>query len=137
VRYFGIPAGYEFARLLEALFDVSSGSTDLSEATRRALRGLNHDIHLQVFVTPTCPYCPRAVRLAHKLAVESERVIADAVEAIEFPELSHRYNVYGVPKTVINETRAFEGALPEAFFVHNVLEEPAPAERAAAPAAHG
>ena len=27
-------------------------------------------MHLQVFITPTCPYCPQAVRLAHKLAID-------------------------------------------------------------------
>ena len=40
---------------------------------------------MQVFVTPTCPYCPAAVRMAHSLAIASDRVTADMVESIEFP----------------------------------------------------
>ncbi len=40
-------------------------------------------------------------------------IIADVIEGNEFPELSQRYNVYAVPKTVINETVQFEGAYPE------------------------
>jgi hypothetical protein len=61
------------------------------------------------------------VRLAHHLAVASESIRADCVEATEFPDLSHRYAVMAVPKTVVNDSVAFEGALPEAEFVDQVL----------------
>jgi len=53
VRYFGIPAGYEFSTLIEDLIDVSKGTTDLSNKTREALAGVDQDLHIQVFVTPT------------------------------------------------------------------------------------
>lgn len=53
VRYFGIPAGYEFSTLIESLVDVSRGTTGLSEKTRTALAGVDQDLHIQVFVTPT------------------------------------------------------------------------------------
>jgi len=39
------------------------------------------------------------------------------VEASEFPELAERYNVYAVPKIVVNETTEFVGAQPEPQFV--------------------
>lgn len=42
---------------------------------------------------------------------------ADIVEASEFPELAERYNVYAVPKIVVNETTEFVGAQPEGAFV--------------------
>ena len=78
--------------------------------------------YLQVFVTPTCPYCPQAVRLAHKLAMESELITADMVEAIEFPHLSNKYHVHGVPRTVINETFHQEGAVPEPLLLAKLQE---------------
>lgn len=53
LRFFGIPAGYEFATLIEDIIDVSKGTTDLSEQTQKALQGLHQDLHIQVFVTPT------------------------------------------------------------------------------------
>ena len=53
VRYFGIPAGYEFSTLIEDLIDVSKGTTNLSDKTREALAEVDQDIHIQVFVTPT------------------------------------------------------------------------------------
>ena len=51
--------------------------------------------------------------LAHQLAVESDLVTADMVEVIEFPHLATKYQVMGVPRTVINETIHIEGAVPE------------------------
>ncbi|MBI4013669.1 MAG: thioredoxin family protein [Candidatus Rokubacteria bacterium] len=51
----------------------------------------------------------------------SELIRGDCVEATEFPELAQRYSVMAVPKTVVNETVSFEGALPEPQFVDNVL----------------
>jgi glutaredoxin-like protein len=121
VRYYGIPAGYEFGSFLEELIEVASGRTDLKEETKEALKGLERDVHIRVFVTPSCPFCPAAARLAHKMAVESEKVTADVVEASAFPDLVERYRVRGVPKVVVNETVEFTGAQPEARFLAHVL----------------
>jgi glutaredoxin-like protein len=121
VRFFGIPSGYEFATLVEDLLDVSTGTTDLSEKTRTALDEVDQDLHIQVFVTPTCPYCPLAARLAHKLAVENPHVTADVIEAMEFPDLVQRYSLYGVPKTIINDRVEVEGALREPQFMQRAL----------------
>lgn len=122
IRYYGIPSGYEFSSLIEDILMVSRGDSGLTPATRAALAELTAPLHLQVFVTPTCPYCPRAVRLAHQMALESPWVCADAVEAIEFPHLAHKYDVMGVPRTVVNETVHIEGAVPEPALLHSVLQ---------------
>lgn len=53
VRFYGVPAGYEFATIVEDLVDVANGTTDLSAATRESLKSLDRDVHIQVFVTPT------------------------------------------------------------------------------------
>lgn len=122
IRYYGVPAGFEFSTLLEAIVDVSKGKADLAPETMDLLSRIDTPVHIQVFVTPTCPYCPAAVRLAHKMALASDSITADMVEAQEFPELARRYNVYGVPRTVINETVHFEGAMPEQYAVLYVLQ---------------
>jgi glutaredoxin-like protein len=122
VRYFGIPAGYEFSTLIEDLIDVSKGTTNLSNTTREALATVDQDLHIQVFVTPTCPYCPRAARLAHKLAIENEHITADVVEVSEFIDMAQRYRVQGVPKTVVNERIEMVGAVPESRFMQQVFE---------------
>ena len=86
IRLYGIPAGYEFSSLIENIMMVSRGESGLSPETKAWVQGLEQPVHLQVFVTPTCPYCPQAVIMAHQLAMESEFITADMVEAIEFPE---------------------------------------------------
>ncbi len=53
VRLYGIPAGYEFTSLIEAIRIVSAGQSGLSEATNEALAQIGEPVHLQVFVTPT------------------------------------------------------------------------------------
>lgn len=121
VRYFGIPSGYEFSAFLEDLIDASRGTADVSADTKAWLKSLEKPIHIQVFVTSTCPYCPRAVRTAHKLAFLSDKVTADMVSANEFPHLSLKYRVMAVPKIIVNEGEVeFEGALPEAAFVEQL-----------------
>ena len=60
--------------------------------------------------------------LAHRLAMESDWIRADMVEATEFPHLANKYQVYGVPRTVINETIHVEGAVPEPMFVEELMK---------------
>ena len=122
IRYFGIPSGYEFSSIIEDISMVSLGDSGLSDETKDLLKDLTDPLHLQVFVTPTCPYCPGAVRLAHQLAMESDLVKGDMVEAIEFPHLSQKYHVQGVPRTVINESTHMEGMAPEHMLMEKVQE---------------
>jgi glutaredoxin-like protein len=113
IRFYGFVSGYEFGTLIEDLKMVSSGVPPLAEATRAALSRLKEPVHIQVFVTPTCPYCPGAVLLAHRFALASDRVKADMIDASEFPDLANRYGVYAVPRIVINDRMHVEGAVPE------------------------
>jgi hypothetical protein len=62
------------------------------------------------------------VSLANRMAIASPLVRARTVEANEFPAMSQRFGVQGVPRTVINESGAFVGALPEPQFVQAVLQ---------------
>lgn len=122
IRYYGIPSGYEFSSLISDIMMVSSGDSGLSAETKEWVAELESPVHMQVFVTPTCPYCPQAVILAHRLAMESDLIKADMVEAIEFPGLSNKYHVQGVPRTVINESVHMEGAAPEPMLLARLKE---------------
>jgi glutaredoxin-like protein len=133
VRFAGIPAGHEFTSLIQAIVMVSGRDSGLAQPTRDYLKGLEKPVLLQVFTTPTCPYCPRAVVLAHQMAIESPMVQAEMIDAIEFLELSDRYAVSGVPQTTINDGAAHVvGAVPEQRLLmelRQILEtaDPAPA----------
>jgi glutaredoxin-like protein len=121
IQFSGIPSGHEFSTLINDILTVSKRDSGLSEKTRTFLKNLDQPLLLQVFVTPTCPYCPRAVLLAHQMAMENPQMIrAEGVEATEFPELANRFNVRGVPQTVINSGKGtVVGAVPE----QNLLAE--------------
>ena len=122
IKFYGIPSGYEFASLLEDIKLLGTGITGFDPQTENEIKNLDSDVHMQVFVTPTCPYCPQAVITAHKFAYLNERVKSDMIEATEFPHLSNKYNVRGVPRTVINENTFIEGAAPEQMVFDKVKE---------------
>ena len=122
VRYFGIPSGYEFGSLLEDIVDISRDDAGFSETQLDEIARIEKPLHLQVFVTPTCPYCPAAVRNAHRMAMVNPNITADMIEATEFPELSQQYNVRGVPRTVVNDDFNIDGGLPEDAFIHQIVE---------------
>jgi len=113
LRFYGLPAGYEFGALLEDVIQVSVGRDELAPQTVEALSELDHPVHLQVMTTPTCPYCPGAVRMAHRFALASPKVTADMVSVAEFPELAQRYDVESVPRLVVNGQVAPSGAVTE------------------------
>ena len=121
VRYLGIPAGLEFGTLLADLAAVSRGTTTLTQESRTKLASLTKPVHVQVFVTPTCPYCLKVASLAHQAAVESGNVTADVVEISEFPDLAAQYHVRAVPKIVLNDTVKLVGAQAEAALVDAML----------------
>jgi glutaredoxin-like protein len=126
IRLFGVPAGYEFATLVQAIQTISSSDSGLTQETRDQLQTLTNPVHIQVFITLSCPYCASAVVLAHHMAFESDVITADMVNAQEFPLLAQRYNVYAVPKVVINDSVQFEGALPEASFLQKIMSSVSP-----------
>jgi glutaredoxin-like protein len=123
IQFSGIPSGHEFSTLINDILIVSKRESGLDEKTREFLKNLTQPLHLQVFVTPTCPYCPRAVLLAHQMAMENpQMIIAEGVEATEFPELANRFNVRGVPQTVINAGKGMVvGAVPEQNLVAEIM----------------
>jgi glutaredoxin-like protein len=117
LKYYGSPGGHEFVPLVETIVDISRGTNHLGNKIRKRLRKLKKDVRIQVFVTPPCPHCPQMARLAYQVALESPHISAEVIEANEFPELSRRYQVRGVPATIIDEKMSFAGSVPEDLLV--------------------
>jgi glutaredoxin-like protein len=125
LRFLGAPAGYEFMSLVEAVIVAGTGDSGLSAASRSLIaEHVTEPLDIKVFVTPTCPHCPRAVTLAHRMAAESPLIRATCIEATEFLELSRLYRVTGVPKTVVNNSIEIFGAIPEDEFVRTIVGAP-------------
>lgn len=122
IRFIGAAAGYEFTSLVDAVKLAGTGQSGLSDHSKALIaRWITKPTQVRVFVTPTCAHCPRAVTLAHRMAIESCFVQATCVDASEFIDLSRRFRVTGVPKTVVDDAVEFFGALPEEEFVRAAL----------------
>lgn len=121
IKFLGIPAGYEFSVLIEDIIELSRGEPLLSKSSIEKIKKIDRPIKIKVFVTPTCPYCPRMVKYAHSAALVNPNIEAEMIEATEFPDIANRYSVYGVPKTVINDIVEIEGAVPEEHFVEELV----------------
>jgi alkyl hydroperoxide reductase subunit AhpF len=115
-----MPTGFEFGTLVETISDFSRSTSELSATTQQKIKAIETHLEILIFVTPTCGYCPAAVRMANQAALLNPNLSVSVVEANEFNELANSYYVYGVPRTVINETTAFDGAVSEAVFVTNL-----------------
>lgn len=120
--YFGMPSGYQLKCLIEDILDASEGSTDLSERVKERIKSISKPVNLKVFVTPACPYSPSVVRTAHRFAIENKLIRAEMIESLEFQNLTKRYKVAGVPKTIINDNLSFDGLLSEEEFAKRISE---------------
>jgi len=63
------------------------------------------------------------------MAFASPHITAVAVEAMEFPDLARKYQVSGVPKTVVNDEIEILGALPQDMYIDQVLSVLEPTEQ--------
>ena len=121
VRYYGLPWGYELASLIGAVLEAGQTASSLASESVERLAALDHDLAIDVFVTPTCPHCPPAVLMAYRAALASPRIRASAIEATEFPSLADSMDVWSVPRIVINGVPQWDGAVPERVFVDRIL----------------
>ena len=122
IRFYGIPAGYEFTSLIEDIVDISRRTLNLPEAILKELARVDRPVHIQVLTSPTCPYCAIAVRLAHRFAMANENIISDMVELTEFPNLAVKYHVESFPKIIINEETSLPGLPTDTDFVQAILK---------------
>lgn len=112
IRFYGIPGGYEINSFLAAIIEVSGKKEAIPAGIQERIDKIDKQVHIQVFITLVCPYCPGAVAAAHRLALENKNIRADMVDTNSFTPLAIKYSVSSVPKTVINEKHELLGAQP-------------------------
>ena len=109
IRYTGGPLGEEAWAFLEGI-TLSSRRNHGLEKYEQDLTSLDRKVKIETIVTPTCPWCPHAALVAHRVAVASRgKVISDVVEAYEFPEIAERYNVSAVPTIILSVDGNYTG----------------------------
>jgi glutaredoxin-like protein len=122
IKFYGIPAGHEFGALVNTIINVSTGTPTLPPEIIEDIASIDKPINIKVFVTPQCPYCPDMTRLSHQAAIINPLIDSIMIESLEFKELTAKYSVFGVPKTVLNETTFIEGLPPVEMFVEKLFE---------------
>ncbi|MBI9081450.1 MAG: FAD-dependent oxidoreductase [Pseudodesulfovibrio sp.] len=119
IRFLGAPLGEEGKSFITAIMLSSQRKSELSNISKPLLDKLEGGRLVQVFVSPSCPYCPGQVMNAIKCAIEKPTLVhAECVEMNENPELTDRFEVGSVPHTVFNGgTHTALGLMPEERFV--------------------
>jgi len=123
IRYTGAPMGEEGRSFLVAVMMASSGKTPLTEpAVQKIIDQLRDKRDIQVFVSPTCPYCPQQVLSAFSAAIlKPDLVSAEAVEIYENQDLAESLGSLAVPQTFMNGTFTGAGLQPEPLFLESLL----------------
>lgn len=122
IRFYGTPGGYEINSFIFALMELSGVTENFPDDVTEKVKAIDKPVHIQVFVTPSCPHCPGAVITGHKMAHLNPNITAEMIEANTFPDISLKYNVSGVPKIIINETNELVGNQPVTEFL-NIIEK--------------
>ena len=122
IKFYGIAAGHEFGALVGTIIDVSTGTVPLPGDVIEDIASIDKPINIKVFVTPQCPYCPDMTRLAHQAAIINPLISSEMIESLEFQQLTAKYEVFGVPKVIINETTTIDGLPPVQMFVEKLFE---------------
>lgn len=120
VKFNGLPAGHEINSFVSALIEMSGNESDVPENLAQRIANIDKPVNIKVFVTLSCPHCPGAVQKAHKLAMMNPNITGEMIEATTFHELSHKFNVTGVPKIIINDTLELVGNQPIERFLEQI-----------------
>jgi glutaredoxin-like protein len=121
VKFYGLPGGYEINSFLGAIIEISGKREELPADIISRIKKIDRDVHIQVFVGLGCPHCPGAVSVAHRLAIENEKIRGDMIDAANFVPLAQKYSVTGVPKIIFNDKYELTGAHPVSAFL-DVIE---------------
>lgn len=124
-RWTGIPAGEEVRALVESIMRISEGESGLEGSTKRAIGNIRKPVYIETIVTPSCPYCPYAVLLAHMFAYESFKqgiraIVSNAIEAYENTDIAEKYGIMSVPAVAVNGRVAFMGVPYEEDFIEYI-----------------
>jgi len=122
IRFTGAPMGEEGRSLLTAIVMASTGTTILSEPSITKLSGLSEKRDIQVYISPTCPYCPQQVVVAFASAIaRPDLVSAEAIEIYENHDLAGKLDTLTVPQTFVNAIFTGAGLQPEPVFIESLL----------------
>lgn len=122
ISFFGSPLGEEARTLIMTLLAVSTESTIFSDDALRRLFELKDPRNIQIFVSPTCPYCPQQALYAVSAAIARPDIIStEIIEMYENKDYIDKYHIITVPFTVVNDIPIGTGVKPDVIFVEEII----------------
>ena len=122
IRYYCFPEEVLFYHLLDSIVEVSHGTPSISTKNKKFLEGLDTLVQLELFISPTCAYSWPAEKTALRLAMASDKINLDIIDAMKFQEVAEQYNIHGIPMTIVNGKECIFGALHEEDFIRALIE---------------
>ncbi|HIC98521.1 MAG TPA: glutaredoxin [Pyrodictiaceae archaeon] len=127
IKYVGTPAGEEIRGLIETIIRISQKDSGLDNSTIAKIKDIKENTHVEVIVTPQCPYCPYASLLVNMFAFEAWRIgnktfVAETIEAYENPDIADRYKIANVPAIAVNGILVFVGVPYEEDLIERIYD---------------
>ncbi len=129
IHYLALPEGPEEAPFYDALNSLAKGDIYREAPLSQTLANLEQPAELLVFIAPTCPHCPQAVKVANQVALASPRVSVSIIDVQQFPKLAERFAVSSVPLTVLDNGFSFTGVVPGAKVGEHILNRGSDGQR--------
>ena len=120
--FYGMPSGYEFSTLINSIINSSLDSQNLNKDLIEKLEVIQNPIHIKVFVTPSCKYCPKIAELSLSLALQFDTIKTEIIEIQEYPDLADNYGISSVPFTVINDKIQLDGQISSDTLVEAIVK---------------
>ena len=109
IRYSAHPTGSEFVPFLNSIQYFSGVRPYYADQILTHLKKIDKS-EMKIFITPTCPYCPATVPVLTLFAIVSKgKITAEVIDVSLNPDIARKYDVQGVPLTVVNETERIVG----------------------------
>lgn len=128
IKFYGIPSGHEFGTLIQDIVSLSNNIIEISNDAQKEIEKIKDEVRVRVFITATCPHCPRAVYMAHQSSMVNSNISGEMIDANSFRDISVKHGVSSVPHTIIEKrtdegwkvTAEFVGAQPENTFIEEL-----------------
>jgi thiol-disulfide isomerase/thioredoxin len=103
IRYYGLPSGQEFAPFIYVHQYIANDIIKLPSEVVEKVKEIDTPLHIKIFVTPECPYCPLTVDAFNQMALINDKLLVETIEAVELPMEADMYGVAYVPDVIITD----------------------------------
>jgi len=103
IRYYGLPSGQEFTPFIYVHRYIANNEINLPRGIVELVESIETPIHVKVFVTPECPYCPIIVDAVNQMGIVNDDIIVETIEALELPLEADMYHVMYVPSVIVTD----------------------------------